>query len=83
MIPRMQPTVTFDQLVKTKKACEMIGVSRRTLHRWISEGILEEGHHFMRGLTSRSPLRWNVKSVETRIRAFRTLPAYPAERAEA
>jgi len=59
----------------------MIGVSRRTLHRWINEGILEEEHHFWRGLTSKSPLRWNVKSVEARIQSFRQLPSKPEVKA--
>ena len=82
MILIMQPSKESNQLVKTSKACEMIGVSRRTLHRWINEGILEEEHHFWRGLTRRSPLRWNVKSIETRIRAFRSLPIKPTQGSE-
>lgn len=83
MIPRMKSSIRADQLVKTSKACELIGVSRRTLHRWISEGILEEDQHFWRGLTSKSPHRWDVKSVEVRIRALRALPAKPSTEVQA
>lgn len=75
----MKTVQTFDNLVKTSKALEVIGVSRRTLWRWIGEGILVEEIHFRRGLTSRSPLRWDVRAVEAAIRLNRMLPSRPVE----
>lgn len=55
----------------------MLGVSTRTLHRWISEGILIEGLHFRRGLTATSPFRWDTEAAEKAIRDFRQLPVKP------
>ena len=47
------------------------------MHRWKREGILEEGLHYRRGLTPRSPIRWNTVAIELAITAMRDLPDRP------
>lgn len=56
----------------TKKAVNVLGVCRRTLHRWIEAGHLLIGEHYLKGLTPRSPHRWNVRAIEARIIQLRT-----------
>ena len=56
----------------TKKAVNALGICRRTLHRWVEAGHLLIGEHYLKGLTPRSPLRWNVRAIEARIIQLRT-----------
>ena len=69
------PTVEW---LPTGRALAQRGIGRRTLHRWIGAGHLVAGEHFRRGLTPRSPLRWNIPAVEARIEHLRSLPDRPA-----
>ena len=56
--------MTDRRLLSTGRAIDALGLSRRTLHRWISNGIAKEGTHFFRGLYQRSPHRWDVEALE-------------------
>ena len=66
-----------DSWLPTGRALVAIGLSRTTLHRWKREGVLEEGLHYRRGLTPRSPIRWNTVAIELAISAMRELPGRP------
>jgi len=70
-------TADAELWVSTGQATTSMGLSRRTLWRWINEGILVEELHFRRGRTAKSPMRWNPKAVEARIRDYRSLPTRP------
>ena len=71
----IEPT---DVWLPTSKAVAMLGICRRTLHRWIGAGHLVVDEHFRKGLTPRSPLRWNVRAIEARIKHLHSLPRRPA-----
>jgi predicted DNA-binding transcriptional regulator AlpA len=76
-------TAAAELWVSTGRAIEASGLSRRTLWRWINEGILVEGTHYRHGLTGKSPMRWNPKAIEARIQSFRQLPSRPLAEIEA
>jgi hypothetical protein len=47
--------------VTQQEALEALGISRATLHRLRAAGIIRDGVHSLRvGLSSRSPLRFNL-----------------------
>ena len=63
----------------TGQALAALGLSRNTLHRWKRLDLLKEGIHYRRGLTPRSPIRWNPAAIEQAIADRRKLPARPME----
>ena len=71
------PIEPTDVWLPTSKAVAKLGLCRRTLHRWIGAGHLVIDEHFRKGLTPRSPLRWNVRAIEARIKQLRSLPNRP------
>ena len=71
------PIEPTDVWLPTSKAVAKLGLCRRTLHRWIGAGHLLADEHFRKGLTPRSPLRWNVRAIEARIKHLRSLPHRP------
>ena len=74
-VARKQPPPR--QLLRTGEACAELGISKRSLNRWVAAGLLESGRHFVHGLTPRSPRRWDVAVVERRIPEYRNLPVRP------
>ena len=73
------PAPTRVEWLPTGKAVRATGLSRNTLHRWKSEGLLQEGRHYRPGLTERSPIRWNPEAIEQAITDRRKLPDRPME----
>lgn len=73
------PTPTKVEWLPTGKATAAIGLSRNTLHRWKRHDLLQEGVHYRRGLTPRSPIRWNPEAIEQAITDRRKLPDRPME----
>ena len=55
----------------TGRAKLALGVSARTLHRWIDIGLAKEGEHFLRGMTTRSPHRWDIDAMERLMAEYR------------
>jgi len=76
---RTKPPAAAEGWLPTGRALSAIGLSRTTLHRWRAEGLLVEGRHYRRGLTPRSPIRWNTAAIEQAIAERRDLPERPAE----
>ncbi len=60
--------------VPTGRACAASGLSSSTLHRWVAQGLLEQGREYRNGLTRTSPRRWNLAALERRIEHLRSLP---------
>ena len=58
-------------LIPTGRAAELTGISKRTLHRYISQGLLHEDVHFFRGAFPKSPHRWDIAALEERIKKLR------------
>lgn len=61
------------------KAAEFLGISKTSLRRYAAMGVLAEGTHYLRGLTERSPWRWEVTAVSERIMELTTLPVRSAD----
>ena len=56
--------MTDRKLLSTGRLVDALGVSKRTLHRWIQSGIAKEGTHYLRGMYPRSPHRWDINAME-------------------
>lgn len=69
--------IPAEEWVPTGRAIRATGLSRSTLHRWVAEGLVQEGLEYRNGLTLRSPRRWNVQRLEGRITLLRSLPKQP------
>jgi hypothetical protein len=59
------------------KAAEALGISKTSLRRLASEGVLQEGTHFVKGRTAVSPWRWDVTSVANTLTRLTALPPRP------
>jgi hypothetical protein len=75
----MKTNAPTAEWLPTGKATAVLGISRRTLHRWTLGGLLEAETHYRPGLTPKSPTRWNPSAIEDVIRRTRTLPTRPTE----
>jgi hypothetical protein len=73
-MPKTPPPVEW---IPTGRAVAQLGIGRRTLFRWIGAGHLIEGQHYRRGLSPKSPVRWDVPAVEHQIERLRSLPDPP------
>ena len=71
------PTAPPEVWLATGRALDATGLSRTTLHRWKTDGLLIEGQHYRRGLTPRSPVRWNPVAIEQTIAEMRAVPDRP------
>lgn len=71
------PTSPSGVWLATGRALDATGLSRTTLHRWKTDGLLVEGLHYRRGLHPRSPVRWNPVAIEQTIAEMRAVPDRP------
>lgn len=49
--------------VRTGRAEELLCRSRRTLFRWIDQGYLTAGKHYLRGPGAAAPITWNIPAI--------------------
>lgn len=49
--------------VRTGRAEELLCRSRRTLLRWIDQGYLTAGEHYLRGPGIAAPITWNIPAI--------------------
>jgi hypothetical protein len=70
--------LTIQKWLPSGRAAEELGLSKTTLRRYADAGVLAEGTHYRRGLTDKSPFRWDVVAVAKALERNRNLPARPA-----
>jgi hypothetical protein len=58
-------------------ASRRTGLHRSTLARWVKHGLVQEGREYRDGLTARSPRRWDLEALESRIAHLRQNPPRP------
>lgn len=63
----------MDNYVRPSVAAAMLGVSQRTLARWVQAGYATPGVHFVQGPFRNSPRRWKLEALPTL-----TAPTSPA-----
>jgi hypothetical protein len=68
---------TIQKWLPSGRAAEELGLSKTTLRRYADAGVLAEGVHYRRGLTDKSPFRWDVVAVVKALEKNRVLPARP------
>jgi hypothetical protein len=71
--PNLQP-----RWLPSGRAAECLGVGKSSLRRWAEQGLLAPGTHYQRGLTPKSPWRWEVNGIASVLERLATLPARPA-----
>lgn len=56
------------------RAADELGLSKSTLRRYCDSGILAEGTHFRRGVTDKSPWRWDVVAISRTLERLASRP---------
>lgn len=49
--------------VRTGRAEELLCRTRRTLFRWVDQGYLTAGTHYLRGPGVAAPITWNIPAI--------------------
>jgi hypothetical protein len=71
--PNLQP-----RWLPSGRAAECLGIGKSTLRRYADQGLLTAGTHFQRGLTPKSPWRWEVTAIAGTLERLASLPSRPA-----